>query len=273
MKLLEEYEFHPLCTEFPLPEENVAIEIAERMVKEGQFYPIIRSNNRILDGRVRLLLTLIGEIKPKFIDFNLSPVDEYSIVCRLNFDRRDLTTAERIEIGIKAQKWVRKQKGYKEESDPNLKKLQELAQDKEVAERVHSTSATVRQYRELKEKIEKDNDIKESIGRLKKPKNGSSIKRLYKEHIEKKKKPKGASFNVPKTLSKPELRQKVEDIREELKDIKLQKHHYETLFLEVKKIAKELGYWDNIVKRLEGVVEKQESPFPTIKQLREAELL
>ena len=272
LKEVEKYKFHPLCLKFSIPSEKRMDEMAKRMLKFGQYYEIIRVNEEILDGRIRLLLCAMAEIKPKFNDINLNDEQCAEIVTQLNMDRRHIGgPAERIKRAKEIHQYIKNLKKNPVLKDPNLKKLQEIAEFKEIARRAGSKVQTVIEYNELTEKAKGDESIRKSLDRLETGKDDASIERIYKRTLSKPKR--RPVMEVPEKPTEVELRQEIIDKKEEIKKIRLEKHHYKTLYYDVKEIAVRKGFWGDILKELVPFIERRESPFPTPKQLREAGLL
>ncbi|KKN90941.1 hypothetical protein LCGC14_0225250 [marine sediment metagenome] len=277
-KQMEEHKFHPLCILFPIPPERELLSMAERMKKSGQYYPILRlqSTQEIIDGRIRLILCLMAEIEPYFLDLDISSTEALvDIISLCNFDRRHMALGTKLEIGIEMEEWIRKEHGIAVQEDVNLRKIQELAQTKRTAREIHTTLKALNQFKELKKEAESNPEVRKALDQLERGRKEKSINRLYIKHLTTPKK-KG-KVTKQKVKTKLDLRQEIIDLKEELASVKTSKYHYETLYNEVKGIATKLGYWDEIANQITYIIEnvmlKKDSSFPTIKQLREAGLL
>ena len=279
LKKMDEVKFHPLCTFFPIPSESELNSMAERMKESGQYYPILRlkSSGETIDGRVRYILCLMAEIIPKFIDLDITDNREIAdVVNRLNFDRRHIGLGTKLGIGIRMEKWLNRTLGIIPQEDDNLRGIQDLAMSKQTAKKIHTTSKALNQYKQLIKEAETNPEVKKALENLQKGKKEDSLDRLYKKYMKAPKRK--TTFKAQKTPTKIELRQKIIDIKEELKIVRIDKSIYERLYKEVKKVAKEIDVWEQILPRLTILLDnvrkvQDKKTFPTVSELREAELL
>ncbi len=278
IKMLDEYKFHPLCIFFPIPPERELLSMTVRMKMSGQYYPILRlkSTQEIIDGRIRLILCLMAEMTPLFLDLDIIGDEAIAdVVNRCNIDRRHMELSTKLSVGLKMDEWLRERSGIIIQEDNNLRKIQEMAQTKKTAKKMHTTSKTLNQFKQLRKEAESNPEVRKALEQLERGKKENSINRLYIKHITNIKK--RGKIIKHKKKTKLELRQEIIDLKAELTSVKTSKYHYETLYTEAKKIAIEFGYWDEIANQItyivENVMQKKDTSFPTIKQLREAGLL
>ena len=268
--------FHPLCLEYPLPPEKELIAMAMDIQKYGLREKIKRLNGKRLDGRTRTIAGKMVNYKFTKEDFIDLPPDTnpgaYTI--SMNIIRRHIESpAHRIELVLKALEFDKELKNENEIEDENLKKIVKRRENEIIAKEAKSDVITVERARVIIELAKKDPEIKRKWEKAKQSQVRISIKKIHEEHVKAHRKNKEKTLKTPKAPTKVELRQELMDTKEEVETIKIKKEAIEYLYKKVIEIAKELGSWDAIEAKLRPQIEKKKTPFPTIKQLREAELL
>ncbi len=99
LKKLKEYPCHPACAKFPLMGEDELTAFAEDIRVRGQQDPIDKFEDKIADGRNRLVACLIAGVPPKFRDVQIEgSVTEW--VSSKNINRRHLTSGQRAVIAF-----------------------------------------------------------------------------------------------------------------------------------------------------------------------------
>lgn len=273
-----EYKFHELCDSFPTLPEDALDALGNDIKKNGLQQKIVLYQEKILDGKNRYLACKRQNVKLTSNDFiNLSPkMMPGSFKISMNILRRHIESpAYRIELALKMLEFDKKLKNEPVIEDKNLKKIAEKGENKLIAKAASSDITTVEKARKIIKKIESDPILKNKWEKAKQSKAKITIKTIYEQNIDPPKKKKSTinGVEIPKTPTKIELRQEVEETKEKLELLKKDKHALESFYKKVKEIAERLGYWDTILKELIPIMKKEESSFPTVKQLREAELL
>lgn len=110
---MEQYEFHPLSSYFPLMEGEDFKELVEDIKENGLRNRIILYDGKILDGRNRYNACLEAQIKMQFTDYEGDDPLEY--VISQNLKRRHLTASQRAAIStniLEGEKEKAKQREY-----------------------------------------------------------------------------------------------------------------------------------------------------------------
>lgn len=93
------YSYHPACLAFPMLAEAELKELADDIKKRGLLTPIVKHQNKILDGRNRLAACKIAKVEPRFIEWEGqgSPTEW---VIATNLFRRQLTASQRAVVAL-----------------------------------------------------------------------------------------------------------------------------------------------------------------------------
>ena len=94
--MFENYEPHELCTIFPRADERTISDIADDILQNGQTYPIVRYEGKILDGRNRYLACRKIGVEPSFADY--AGDDPLGFVVSNNYHRRHLNESQRAHV-------------------------------------------------------------------------------------------------------------------------------------------------------------------------------
>jgi len=247
--LTTEYEFHELCTIFPVHESELE-EMAENIKKNGLIDPIIRYKGKIIDGRNRFLACQKANVEPTFRVLNTTlELSEYVIA--KNLKRRHLSSAERTKIAIQICEYVKKDKKLDKGLDDKQIAAREYKENQMIATKANTTIKNVEDVKKILEKVESDPEVK--IEWEKAEKGTSSIKKAYQLAI------------TPKRKRKAKKRTSYKDKSE---DLQLQLSFYKQ-YVEA---AKKIKVHQKILDYLNPKLEKQKSPY-TIEDYRKAELI
>lgn len=105
------YPVHEAAALFPLMSEPELKELAEDIKTNGLIYPVIMCDNKVLDGRNRLLACEIAGVCVYFRDFKAyrSEHSPTSWVLATNLKRRQLTATQRTTVAVEAEPLLAKE--------------------------------------------------------------------------------------------------------------------------------------------------------------------
>jgi len=112
---MKKLEFHESLNDIPLMPLHERDALAEDIKKNGQLFPIILLNGKIIDGRNRYLACLSREIEPKVISLN--PAKPETFIASANYYRKHWTTHERAHFA--ALMSIASERGSPESNAPN----------------------------------------------------------------------------------------------------------------------------------------------------------
>jgi len=117
---MDELQFHPASSEFPLLDEERLTELVEDLQAHGQREPIRLHRGRILDGRNRYLACRKAGLEP-WVERLPEDVNPFDYVWSLNGQRRDLTQDQRYLIwkscAAKSGAWEAQQQRLQEDAN------------------------------------------------------------------------------------------------------------------------------------------------------------
>lgn len=263
------HEIHELCMLFPFMDDRTLEALIEDMTKHGQRETIKRWRGEIIDGKNRLKVCHIIERQPNIEDLP----DDTNILAYIkstNLCRRDLTPAQRISIAEKLEEYNREfdedsEKEIKLRKDNKIRVFLEHNEDKRIARAANSRPETVKKFKEIEEKAKEDPIIAKE---LEKAMTGSTtIEQVHKKMQLKSTKIKKIKDIEPlKEPTKKELQEKLVSYRQEIAYLE------NKLSLLIEKL-KEDSIWEKIRSEIFPIQEIDEIPYPSIKQMREAELI
>lgn len=259
------YPVHPLCGLFPWMDEKVFDALKKDMTAHGQRDTIKIFQGKVLDGKNRLRACKELELEPRTEELP-EDIDIHAYIKAVGLCRRDLTPDQRIDIATEIEEMRQEQEGKKKKieelkKDPKQKALIEANENKRIAQEANSNVKTVEQYREIKEKATRDKDAEEELKKIKEGK--TSIKRAHRKVTPKAEKDESEK---PKKPSKKE-------VEEELMEVKREKVSLENRFKRVMEILKKHEVWEIVKKELYPILEEVKPIQPTIREMREAELI
>ena len=289
-RTIRDYKIHPACEIFPdLRGEEFDALVAD-IKKKGLILPIILINGVLIDGKNRYRACLKLNIAPVFMTYrgSLSPID---LVTSLNAIRRHSNPAKKAEIAIKIMNFL-------EDKDED-KKIEEAlkGEDKAISDKVRfvrrkkkitaaaeiagTTSEKMEQRFFIEEMAKEDSEIADDWEKAKKGK--KSVSSVYRKAIKKQKLDENnESESEISNPEKPILAQVNEKLRTEIGEIRDEviewKDKYHTLKTIYENLEQKYNNLRNVMKTAfesAGIADggsKKESPFPDIKQLREAGL-
>jgi hypothetical protein len=112
---MKKLEFHESLNDIPLMPLHERDALADDIKRNGQLFPIILLNGKVIDGRNRYLACLSREIEPKTISLN--PADHKSFIASANYFRKHWTTHERAHFA--ALMSIASERGNPESNAPN----------------------------------------------------------------------------------------------------------------------------------------------------------
>jgi hypothetical protein len=112
---MKKLEFHESLNDIPLMPLHERNALANDIAENGQLFPIILLNGKVIDGRNRYLACLSREIEPKTISLN--PADHKSFIASANYFRKHWTTHERAHFA--ALMSIASERGNPESNAPN----------------------------------------------------------------------------------------------------------------------------------------------------------
>lgn len=255
------YEIHELCMYFPWMEPETALILKEDIKKYGIRDKIKLFEGKILDGknRMRALIELHYEVEP-FIEELPEDTNIVAYAKSTNLTRRDLTTAQRVEIAEKLEEYRQKQNGTYEQNqelkkDPIQKKVIEDNEIKRIVKDAATTPEKVKQIREIKEKAKEDPKIQKEFDNLKSNKT-KTIEKLHAKVV-KKEKPK----SIKKAPKVPTLQEQYIELRQKHDELKQRYDDLLDRYTLIEQECQTRGIWDDI---WSSIVEKHKGKTPDI---------
>ena len=267
---LKNYPIHELCMYFPWMDQQIFKALKKDLKKYGQRDTIKRYNGKILDGKNRLFACFELGITPRIEDLP-EDTDIIAYVKAVGLHRRDLSPTQRIEIALELEEYRKEHDGKKEviealKKDPIQKEFINHSEDKRIAREASSNEETVKKVRQIKEKATHDKKAQQLLEDARQ--NKISVDQAY-QRIKRRKK-KEQKKTIENTLEPPS---ELELITEEVKHYKSEVAYLQTVVKRMITKFKELALWDEVKKELFPIQEVRKNNFPTIQQLREAELI
>lgn len=103
---IDRYKVHPVASLFPMMDDDAFDGLKASIETRGQIVPIVVQGDVLLDGRNRLRACLELRREPKIEQYSGTLVPgEY--IFQLNYERRDLTDAQRLDISFKADPLIK----------------------------------------------------------------------------------------------------------------------------------------------------------------------
>lgn len=96
-----EVEFDPVCNLFPQHTENEAVALGEDIKANGQKFPILRFEGKIIDGRGRYRACKLVGVEPWIEDWEGERKDLIRFVVSVNLHRRHLNETQRASVGAR----------------------------------------------------------------------------------------------------------------------------------------------------------------------------
>ncbi len=263
--------FHELCLLFPF-KESLVITLVRSINKKGLILPIMTYNGKILDGRHRWYACKILGKLPISTDLPLE-INPKDYIEAMNFERKELSPTERIEIALKLDEW----RPTKKESLTKIDILNEYRHNKKIAEKAHSTPKAVKQIKEVLIIVEEKPELEKEIEKARKDIiRVDTLYRKSKETNKTIKQIKEEKETIEKKVNR-ELRKKVEEEkkrvsswREKCTNLRLIYNDLKDKHIQIINWIKEKGLWEAIK---EDLFIKKKDYTPTIKELRKAELI
>jgi len=253
----KQMEYHECADIFPLMDDESLEKLSKDIKINGQLEAIVLYEGKILDGRNRYLACKKANIEPKYsiMNYNIDPVD---FVVSKNLVRRQLTPAQKAESANRALELKKRLRTIQLESmdfRDNIEKeaIKEsvLKKDKkELAKKHGTTTRAMEQVKEIKEKIEKEDDeeLEEAFKKAKKDK--ISLEQVHSKINPSKKK-----------VERIKYKEKYEELQMKLSFYRI-----------IEKACKELDLWDKILEYINPKFESYKSLY-TIEDYRKAELI
>jgi len=265
------YSIHPLCAKFPWIEEPTYSALKEDIRKYGQRDTIKLFKGMVLDGKNRLRICTELKIEPK-IEKLPDDTNVVAYVRSVGLHRRDLTPPQRISIALELEEWEKIQSGTKEKIekiklDQNQKDLLEVAENKRIAKDANSDAETVRKFRVVKE-ISATREMDDPTIFRKVMESRITIERAHAKLTQEPLPPKRriAQIDTPDEVALKVMSKERSQYRSEAA-------FWQKKCEELIAFLKKKGLWDEVKGTIFPIAEIDTVEYPSVKQMREAELL
>ncbi len=276
-KILEQYEFHEVAELFPIVSKDDMKNMARDIFEKGLIDKITTFEEKIIDGRNRIIACALAGVELRFesLPDSFTPED-YAI--SKNVMRRQLKSAQKVELGLQLIKKEKQEqqiienaieKLKKEEEDPIIKKAiraREITLLKKTAKTIGTSRESLEKGQIIKERAREDPKVAKAWVEAKKGQ--KSVDEVYKkatgEPIKVKQEPTTAQINQ-------KLREALNKWREKYYALKASYDALEKKFNKLKNNLKMLIEGNTTI--IEDDNRKKKTKFPTVKELREAELI
>jgi hypothetical protein len=103
------YRIHPVAALFPEMDDDTFQGLKDSIRLHGQMVPIVVQGDTLLDGRHRLRACIELKRQPRIEQYENPCVDPGQYIMDLNFERRDLTEAQKLDIADAADPLLAKE--------------------------------------------------------------------------------------------------------------------------------------------------------------------
>lgn len=164
MNYCDPINWHEAANLFPILSGQELQELAADIKENGLINPVVLLDEKVLDGRNRLLACKKSEVSPVFTHFVQNGVSPVQLVISMNLKRRHLSNGQRAAVAVEAKpllaseaKKNQKLGGYSERFLKNVKPLvsEPVHVDKEIAKQFDVSQGYVYAAQKIKDKDDK----------------------------------------------------------------------------------------------------------------------